>query len=121
MRQASTSEPARLPAEPWPRLEPDPDVVPAPRARRSSRDPDAPQRRRRTAEAGRRRRPGEAAAAWVEPVGDVCPTSHPVKAKLASKIFHLPGMLELRPHRRPTAATATRGSAEADGLRAAKR
>jgi hypothetical protein len=31
-------------------------------------------------------------AAFVDPEGGVCPTSHPVKAKLASRLFHLPGM-----------------------------
>ena len=31
-------------------------------------------------------------AAWVNPEGGVCPTTHPVKAKLRSAIFHLPGM-----------------------------
>lgn len=30
--------------------------------------------------------------AFVEPEGGVCPTTHPVKAKLASRLFHLPGM-----------------------------
>ena len=57
---------------------------------------------------------------WVEPSGDVCPTSHPVKAKLASKIFHLPGMANYdrtKPDRCYVDATA----AEGDGLRAAKR
>lgn len=29
---------------------------------------------------------------WVEPTGRICPPSHPVKAKLSSRIFHLPGM-----------------------------
>jgi hypothetical protein len=29
--------------------------------------------------------------AWVEPDGGACPTSHPVKAKLSSGIFHVPG------------------------------
>lgn len=29
---------------------------------------------------------------FVDPEGGVCPTSHPVKAKLASRLFHLPGM-----------------------------
>lgn len=29
---------------------------------------------------------------FVDPDGGVCPTSHPVKAKLASRLFHLPGM-----------------------------
>ena len=37
-----------------------------------------------------RRRP--AAKRWVEPTGGVCPATHPVKAKIGSKIFHLPGM-----------------------------
>lgn len=59
-------------------------------------------------------------AAWVVPEGGVCPTTHPVKAKLASKIFHLPGMANYertRPDRCYRDATA----AEADGLRPAKR
>lgn len=30
--------------------------------------------------------------AFVSPDGGVCPTTHPVKAKLASRLFHLPGM-----------------------------
>jgi hypothetical protein len=29
--------------------------------------------------------------AWVEPVGSVCPMSHPVKAKDSSRIFHVAG------------------------------
>ena len=29
---------------------------------------------------------------FVEPEGGVCPPTHPVKAKLASRLFHLPGM-----------------------------
>jgi len=29
---------------------------------------------------------------WVEPTGRICPPSHPVKARLSSRIFHLPGM-----------------------------
>ena len=59
-------------------------------------------------------------APWVEPSGDVCPTSHPVKGKLASKIFHLPGMLNYdrtKPDRCYRDVTA----AETDGLRPAKR
>jgi hypothetical protein len=28
---------------------------------------------------------------WVEPVDGACPISHPVKAKLSSGIYHLPG------------------------------
>ena len=60
------------------------------------------------------------AKAWVEPSGGVCPTSHPVKAKLASKIFHLPGMLNYE-RTNPDRCYANAAKAEADGLRAAKR
>lgn len=59
-------------------------------------------------------------AAWVEAAGGVCPTSHPVKGKLASKIFHLPGMLN---YDRTRADRCYRdgAAAEKDGLRPAKR
>jgi outer membrane biosynthesis protein TonB len=57
---------------------------------------------------------------WVEPKDGVCPTSHPVKAKLASKIFHLPGMLNYD-RTNPDRCYADEKKAEADGLRAAKR
>jgi len=65
----------------------------------------------------RRKRPD---VLWVEPVGDSCPTGHPVKANLDSGIFHLVGGLFYerskadRCYRNPAAA-------EADGLRQAKR
>lgn len=36
--------------------------------------------------------PAGVPSAWVAPEGRVCPESHPVKAKLTSRIFHLPGM-----------------------------
>jgi hypothetical protein len=58
-------------------------------------------------------------AAWVEPDDGACPTSHPVKAKVSSGIFHVPGGASYertqadRCYRAPDAA-------EADGLRAAK-
>jgi hypothetical protein len=34
----------------------------------------------------------KAAPTWVDPKGNICPKTHPVKAKLASKIFQMPGM-----------------------------
>ena len=58
--------------------------------------------------------------AWVDPDGGVCPTSHPVKAKLTSKIFHLPGMLNYE-RTKPDRCYLDAAKAEADGLRAAKR
>jgi hypothetical protein len=58
--------------------------------------------------------------AWLPPHGDgTCPATHPVKAKQASGIFHVPGGASYdrtRPDRCYTDAAA----AEADGLRAAK-
>jgi hypothetical protein len=50
----------------------------------------------------------------------VCPQSHPVKAKLASKIFHLPGS---RNYSRTKADRCypDETSAQADGLRPALR
>ena len=57
---------------------------------------------------------------WVDPVEGECPSSHVVKAKLRSGIFHIPGGLSYErtvPDRCYRDATA----AEADGLRAAKR
>ena len=63
---------------------------------------------------------GGSRAAWVEPTDGACPTSHPVKAKLASKIFHLPGMANYD-RTNPDRCYVDAAAAEADGLRAAKR
>lgn len=60
-------------------------------------------------------------ATWVDPGDDGgCPASHPVKAKLSSRIFHLPGMLN---YDRTNADRCylDANAAEGDGLRAAKR
>jgi hypothetical protein len=57
---------------------------------------------------------------WVEPQGSVCPTSHPIKAKLSSKVFrgpNSPGYATSRPDR----CYASEDAARADGLREAKR
>ena len=59
-------------------------------------------------------------APWVDPADGACPATHPVKAKLASKIFHLPGMANYdRTH--PDRCYLGAAEAEADGLRPAKR
>jgi hypothetical protein len=58
--------------------------------------------------------------AWVEAAEGTCPATHPVKAKLSSKIFHEPGGANYdrtkadRCYRDPAAA-------ESDGLRKAAR
>ena len=89
-----------LPTEPWPRLSSDPATT-APPIARAVPDP-------------------ESLEAWVEPTEGVCPTTHPVKAKLASKIFHLPGMANYE-RTRPDRCYVDATRAEADGLRPAKR
>jgi hypothetical protein len=57
--------------------------------------------------------------AWIEPVGGACPPSHPVKAKMASGIFHVAGG---RNYSRtvPDRCYVDPAAAEADGLRPAK-
>lgn len=57
---------------------------------------------------------------WVAPEGVDCPASHPVKAKLSSRIFHLPGMFAYK-RTHPDRCYVDAAAAEADGLRAAKR
>jgi len=59
-------------------------------------------------------------AAWVEPVGGVCPTTHPVKAKLRSAIFHLPGMAAYA-RTSPDRCYRDEDAATDDGLRKAAR
>lgn len=65
-------------------------------------------------------KPAGAARTWVEPTGAVCPGTHPVKAKMASGLFHLPGMLNYT-RTRPDRCYASDEAALADGLTKAKR
>ena len=99
-----TSEPEPAPVS-WPPLEP---------------DPVAPVASPKPKKAGAPKKAAAPKTAWVEPSGDVCPTTHPVKAKLKSKIFHLPGMLNYD-RTNPDRCYRDGDSAEADGLRPAKR
>jgi hypothetical protein len=62
----------------------------------------------------------DAAGDWLAPTDGTCPASHPVKAKLASGIYHVPGGLSYK-RTRPDRCYADPASAEADGLRAARR
>lgn len=57
---------------------------------------------------------------WVEPFGTDAPTSHPVKAKLSSMLYHLPGMA-FYDRTRPDRCYVDSGAAEADGFIRAKR
>ena len=89
--RAASRRPGRAHVEPpWP----EPAAAPAARGARRADAPPA---------VGRARRDG------------VCPTSHPVKAKLPSKIFHLPGMANYE-RTNPDRCYAGAAEAEADGL-----
>jgi hypothetical protein len=57
---------------------------------------------------------------WVEPEDGVCPPTHPVKVKLASGIFHVPGGLAYD-RTTPDRCYRDAAAAEADGFRPAKR
>ena len=96
--EAKPAKPAKEPAK---RIEVTPPAKPsAPRAKRTESKPAAP---------------------WVEPADDgACPDTHPVKAKIASGIFHVPGGLNY-PRTRPDRCYIDAASAEADGLRPSKR
>ena len=59
-------------------------------------------------------------APWVEPVEGTCPETHPVKGKLTSKIFHVPGGFNY-PRTKPDRCYLDAAAAEADGLRLTKR
>nr|MBA3654095.1 nuclease [Actinomycetota bacterium] len=63
---------------------------------------------------------GAPAKGWVEPQGAVCPLSYPIKAKLASRIYHLPGMFNYT-RTRPDRCYATETAAKRDGFTPAKR
>jgi hypothetical protein len=56
---------------------------------------------------------------WVEAVDGACPVSHPVKVKVGSGIYHLPGG-RFYERTRPERCYADAAAAEADGYRAAK-
>jgi hypothetical protein len=58
-------------------------------------------------------------APWVEAVDGACPATHPVKAKTASGIYHVPGS-QFYERTRPERCYVDAAAAEADGYRAAK-
>jgi len=66
------------------------------------------------------KRAAAAATPFVEPVGGICPQTHPVKAKLASRLFHLPGMFAYD-RTRPDRCYVDASAAEADGFTRARR
>ena len=80
--------------------------------------PATPARARRVRKAGARR--VRVVEPWVEAVDKACPTTHPVKAKLSSMLYHLPGMAAYN-RTRPDRCYVDGESAEADGFIRAKR
>lgn len=58
----------------------------------------------------------ETGAAWVEPTDGACPSTHPVKAKLSTGIYHLPGGRHYE-RTRPDRCYRDAEAAERDGLR----
>ena len=62
----------------------------------------------------------KADATWVSSVDGICPASHPVKGKLTSRLFHLPGMFAYD-RTRADRCYASEAAAVADGLTKAKR
>jgi hypothetical protein len=122
--------------EPEPEPEPDPNAIPlvagdaadrwierppakkaAAAVKKAAKKAAAPVKKAAAKKAAKKAAP---LAPWVDPTGGVCPTTHPVKAKLASRIFHLPGMLNYE-RAAPDRCYQDAGAAEADGLRPAKR
>jgi hypothetical protein len=58
-------------------------------------------------------------AAWVAPVDHACPASHPVKAKLSSGIYHVPGGMNYE-RTKPDRCYRDPEAADLDGLRPSK-
>ncbi len=104
-----------LPPEPEPTavVEPEPEPAAAP----------AKKAVRKTAKAAKKAAPAKKAARlepWVNPASGICPTTHPVKAKMGSGIFHLPGGLNYE-RTVPDRCYESPAAAESDGLRASRR
>ena len=70
--------------------------------------------------AARKAAKAQAGSPWVAPEGKACPPTHPVKAKLASRLYHLPGMLAYD-RTVPDRCYVDPAAAEADGFTRAKR
>jgi hypothetical protein len=106
------SESVEVSNDPWspiaqPAAEPDPATAPEATVPEAATAPTAPP-------------PPPTARTWVEPQDGTCPATHPIKVKLASGIFHLPGMLAYD-RTKPDRCYATEVDAVADGFVRAKR
>ena len=70
--------------------------------------------------AAKKAAPKKKLAPWVDPDGNICPQSHPVKAKLSSGIFQTPGMFAYD-RTKPDRCYESANTAVSDGFRPAKR
>lgn len=57
---------------------------------------------------------------WVEPLDGACPTTHPIKAKLGSRVFRRPGMPTYEASK-PDRCYASEGAARRAGFTEAQR
>lgn len=134
-RTRQRSRPAGTGTEPWPPIEPGrteaaspaapvpapiAPAEPAPERATPAAPPPTEAPRPPAAKKRSRRKKKAAARAWVEPSGDGCPDSHPLKAKESSKIFHVPGGLSYD-RTQPDRCYGDEAAAKKDGYRQAKR
>jgi hypothetical protein len=113
---AGTPPPAASPAPPAPGEAEKPDTGKSASSRAAKSTRKGPARKSPTGRA--EEPPGE--RLWVPANEGVCPTTHPVKAKLSSKIFHMPGGRNYK-STKADRCYPDEASAQADGLRPALR
>jgi len=102
--RTSEARPAPAPAEAKPAAE---KAARPARAQRAPRPDPSP-------------KPRSQMVSWVEPLDGVCPTTHPIKAKLGSRVFRKPGM-PLYESSKPDRCYASEGAARRAGFNEAQR
>ena len=114
----ATEEPTPAPPQPTAAADAEPELAVPPVKKAAAKRTAA---KKAPARASKKAAPAPIPAAWVAPEpGGICPTTHPVKAKLTSKLFHLPGMFAYA-RTNPDRCYRDEAAAEADGLHRAKR
>ena len=110
------------PPPPPPAPKPEPTVVAALQESPQEEPAPAPAKApaKKKAPAAKKAAAKKATEPWVQPVDGDCPGTHPVKGKLSSKIFHIPGGFNYA-RTSPDRCYIDAAAAEADGLRQSKR
>lgn len=115
------ASPPSPPPPPPPAPKPEPTVVAAlQESPRDEPEPGPAPAEKKTPAAKKAAAKKAAVEPWVQPVGGDCPGTHPVKGKLSSKIFHIPGGFNYA-RTTPDRCYIDAAAAEADGLRQSKR